>query len=300
MKLPYNTVPIEINHNQDGCLISSIGLFNLEYSVECGQAFRWYWTGGYYTGVVGGKVIRIAQTDKGLLLKKPYDDEVIDMVIDYFNLKQNSEEIERQLSEKDEQLSTAVARHPGMKILKQDPWECIVSYIISARNNIPSIKRTILQLCERFGTPIDSSGLYTFPTPESLATADIDELLKCKAAFRTRYIKETARLVYESVVDLNRLSGMELGEAKEILLTLPGVGPKVADCISLFSLGHYDAFPIDVWIARAMRHLYFGGSDIPFKTVAEYARNEFGALAGYANQHLFFYARNIKIGRVSQ
>ena len=188
----------------------------------------------------------------------------------------------------------------SIRILNQEPYETTISFIISANNQIPRIKKSIELISENYGEFIDEyKGIkyYSFPKPEILAKVDESELEeKCKVGYRGKYIVNTSKMIYNKEVNLDKLYNMPTKDAKEILMTLPGVGPKVSDCILLFSLNKNDAFPVDVWVKRVMEHFYLK-EDTKLKDISKYAEEKFGPLAGFAQQYLFYYAREMGIGR---
>ncbi|MFZ5924364.1 MAG: DNA-3-methyladenine glycosylase family protein [Bacillota bacterium] len=282
-------------------VISGIAPFNLKETLESGQAFRWAGE-DVFTGVVRGRVLRVRQDGDELVLMNPVDDEAVHMVIRYFALDMDHASIERRLVEKDAALECAVGFSSGLRLLRQDPWECLISFILSARNAIPLIRRTVEQMARTYGDPIateDGSGseglgaacFFSFPTPGRLASASVLDLVKCGAGFRSQYVKATAERIASGDFSLAGLKDLGYERAKAKLMELRGVGEKVADCVLLFALGFYEAFPIDVWMTRVMRYIYFGGREVPASVIAEFAHRRFGDLAGYAQQYLFHYAR---------
>jgi N-glycosylase/DNA lyase len=178
----------------------------------------------------------------------------------------------------------------GIAIMRQDPWECLVSFVISAFNNIPKIRLSVDCLCRRFGDPLPDGG-FAFPTPARLADARLPALRACILGYRAPYVRAVSRAVADRTVELSRLATLPYEEAREALLALLGVGEKVADCVLLFSLGHEEAFPVDVWVQRGVEGAYFRGRRTTPRALGQWARDRFGPLAGYANQHLFLAAR---------
>ncbi len=277
-------------------LISGIAPFNLEETLKSGQTFRWSGQ-EVFTGVVRDRVYRVRQCADGLVLESPLDDAAIEATVAYFALDTDHASIERQLVERDPTLEPIVAFSTGMRVLRQEPWECLVSFILSARNAIPLIRRTVEGLSRAFGHPIDAS-FFSLPTPGQLASANVLDLVRCGAGFRSQYVKSAAERVASGEFDLGALRGLGYRKAKERLMELRGVGEKVADCVLLFSFGFYEAFPIDVWMTRVMRYVYFDGKKVPVPEIAEFAHERFGELAGYAQQYLFHYARKKLADRI--
>ena len=291
----------------DGCDVrfSRIAPFSLKDTLMCGQAFRWMSVSNdvsAYTGVVKGRVLKVRQEDECLILEGPVDEDTVRMTQDYFALDVDLGEIESRLRGIDPAVGTAIDFAPGIRLLRQDPWEAMVTFIISARNSIPLIRRSVELLSEKYGDPIPrgrkgdaSEAYFTFPSPGILAGAGIEELLDCRTGFKAPYIKEAAERIASGGFDLHGVGELEYAEAKSRLMEFKGIGNKVADCILLFAFGFYQAFPIDVWVTRIMRYLYFDSKKVPLRVISEFAHEKFGDLAGYAQQYLFYYARN-KLG----
>jgi N-glycosylase/DNA lyase len=252
--------------------------------------------------VVEGRVLSVRQEGESLILEGPADEDVVSMTRDYFALDVDLGDIERRLKEIDSAVQTAIDFAPGIRLLKQDPWEALVTFIISARNSIPLIRRSVELLAEKYGDPIPDEHkgcacgeFFAFPRPEALAEASFDGLLECRVGFKVPYINEAAKKIASGEFDLYGIADLEYAEAKSKLMEFRGIGSKVADCILLFAFGFYNAFPIDVWVTRIMRYLYFDGKKVPLRVIHEFAQEKFGDLAGYAQQYLFYYAKH-KLG----
>lgn len=198
-------------------------------------------------------------------------------------------------------MKTAITYGDGIRILNQDLWEMIISFIISANNNIPRIKGIIEKMSVAYGKKIVFEGkeYYTFPTPEELSLASVSDLRKLGLGFRDKRIYETTRMIVNGEVDLDKLKlEKDLTKIRETLLSLSGVGPKVADCIMLFSLGRKNVFPIDVWVRRVMNDLYIKNEDeakVKEKEIAALAKEKFGEFAGLAQQYLFYWRRELEV-----
>lgn len=221
------------------------------------------------------------------------------LVIDYFDLTRNYEEIKNKLSKIDEYLKNSIEYGSGIRILNQDLWETIISFIISANNNIPRIKGIINRISQKYGERIEWKGkdYYTFPTVENLAKASVEDLRNLGLGFRDVRVYETTHKILDKEVDLDGLrKEQDTQKVRDILLTLSGVGPKVADCILLFStLKRFDVFPIDVWVRRVMNELYIKNADetkVNKKEIEELAREKYGVLEGLAQQYLFYWKRD--------
>lgn len=237
--------------------------FNLAATLECGQAFRWSRTAdGWYTGIVAGRVRRVRQT--GNVLEGDIDRH-------YFALDHNLRKIVATFPD-EPHLQAVVQKNWGLRVLRQEPWETLASFIASSTKQIVQIRQIVELLARRFGDPVGTA--YTFPPPTTMARATLPELLACKLGFRAKYLLAAARRVDRGEIRLEALPEMEYGRALEELLKLDGVGEKIANCTLLFGCGHDEAFPVDVWMQRALRRLPAGIN--------------FGPYAGWAQQYLFF------------
>ena len=273
--------------------------FELEDIFECGQCFRWNKEeDSSYTGVIKNGVINVKMLGNEIIFKGICDKEIKDIVEDYFDLTRDYSKIKKQLSEIDTYMKTSVEYGKGIRILNQDLWETIISFIISANNNIPRIKGIIERLSAKYGKEIDWNGkkYYTFPTPEELKDVSVEDYRKLGLGFRDIRLYETTKMILENKVDLQKLrENPDTKEVREQLLTLSGVGPKVADCILLFSdLKRFEVFPIDVWVRRVMNELYIKNEDetkVNKKALEKLAQEKFGNLAGIAQQYLFYWKR---------
>lgn len=223
--------------------------------------------------------------------------DIKEIVINYFDLNRNYSEIKHKLSKIDENVNLSVKYGEGIRILNQDLWETIISFIISANNNIPRIKGIIERLSQKYGKEIDWNGekYYTFPTPEELRDVEVQDFREIGTGFRDIRLYETTKTILEKRLNLKELYNIDTLKAREELLTLSGVGPKVADCILLFSdLKRFDVFPIDVWVRRVMNELYIHNEDenkVNKKLVLKIANEKFGNLCGIAQQYLFYWKR---------
>ena len=280
--------------------LNNIPSFNSKHIFECGQCFRWdEESDGSYTGIVGKNVINVKQVENRVIFSSYGVDNLEKIVINYFDLTRNYEEIKDKLSKIDEHLARSIEYGSGIRILNQDLWETIISFIISANNNIPRIKGIINRISKNYGEKIEWNGkeYYTFPTVEELSKASVEELRALGLGFRDVRVYETTRKILEKQVDLEELhKEKDTQKVRDILLTLDGVGPKVADCILLFStLKRFDVFPIDVWVRRVMNELYIKNEDetkVSKKEIEKLAKEKYGNLEGIAQQYLFFWKRD--------
>ena len=243
-------------------------------------------------------VINVQKQKNTIIFKGICDGEIKEIVEDYFDLKRNYEEIKNKLSQIDENVKTSIEYGQGIRILNQDLWEMIISYIISANNNIPRIKGIIERLSKTYGQEIEWNGekYYTFPTPEELKDVTVEDYRKLGTGFRDIRLYETVHMILDKKVNLEEMqNNSNTLEVREQLLTLSGVGPKVADCILLFStLKRFEVFPIDVWVRRVMNELYIKNEDetkVNKKEIEKLAHAKFGNLAGIAQQYLFYWKR---------
>lgn len=283
---------------ENGIIVKGIRNFDLVHIFECGQCFRWERQhGGNYIGVAFGKVLELEKNGEDLLVYNINEEEFRSIWIEYFDLNRDYGTIKEQLS-KDPLLKKAVEFGHGIRILNQDPFEMVLSFIISSNNRIPMIKRGIKNISEKWGKKIIYKGneYYSFPDINDIKNASLEELGACGLGFRAKYIYETVMGIYNKTWDLQWIMAQSAKECHLELQKLTGVGPKVADCIMLFSMGKNEAFPVDVWVKRAMEHFYLAPK-LSLKKVRDYGIDKFGELSGFAQQYLFYYARenNIKI-----
>lgn len=319
-------------------------LFDLESTLECGQAFRWRKVCGpdsriWHKGVIGstGVMVRFDTLSSSLLVLydnevthsqyaiEPGDDSICAAeissvstgspqhnamsrtgshrlagdIFSYFSFDDDLETIYHFLINVDSVhgqahlvMKEAIGHARGLRILRQDPWECLVSYIVSTNKNIPAISKVIEHFCSALGSPA-GIGEYTFPSPERFLAAGLGGIQQSKCGYRAPYILDAAAKVLSNEVNLNELGNIPTREARQQLQTIKGVGPKVADCVLLFAYHRLDVFPVDVWITRSMSRFYLAGNKITPGKAREEGSRRFGSCAGYAQQILFNYARNV-------
>ena len=280
-------------------IIKNCNTFELKDIFECGQCFRFNkQEDESYTGVVGNNVINVKKIDNEIHIKSVGQDNLEELVVNYFDLNRDYEQIKDKLSKIDENMQKSISYGKGIRILNQDLWETIISFIISANNNIPRIKGIIDRMSERYGKKIIFEGkeYYTFPTVDELSKASVEDLRALGLGFRDVRVYETTKMIKNKEVDLEQLKNeKDFNKVRNTLLTLPGVGPKVADCILLFStLKRWEAFPIDVWVRRVMNELYIKNPDetkVKKEEIEKIAYEKFGNLAGIAQQYLFYWKR---------
>ena len=280
-------------------VIDNCTTFELKDIFECGQCFRWNKEqDGSYIGVVNNNVIKVTKNENEVTFKSVGEDNLKELVTYYFDLERDYDAIKEKLSKIDENMKKSIEYGKGIRILNQDLWETIISFIISANNNIPRIKGIIDRMSKAYGKEIifEGKNYYTFPIVDELSKANIEDLRKLGLGFRDVRVYETTKIIKEKQVDLDYLrKEKDFNKVRDVLLTLPGVGPKVADCILLFSsLKRWEAFPIDVWVRRVMNELYIGNEDetkVKKEQIEKIAYEKFGSLAGIAQQYLFYWKR---------
>lgn len=253
--------------------------FDLKNTFDCGQCFRWNEApDGSYSGIVRGKSLRIFRCDGSVILEGCTEEDFNNIWKDYFDLDESYDSIRRKITALCPELLGAVESIHGIRILRQEPWEALCSFIISQNNNIPRIKGIVTRLCEGFGT--QCSGGYGFPSAETIAKLTVDDLAPLRSGFRARYIIDAAQKVSSGQVDLEKMRTAPIENCRKELMTITGVGAKVAECTLLYGLHRLEAFPIDVWMKKALSTLFSG-------TTPE----SLGAYAGVAQQYIFHYSR---------
>ena len=277
--------------------------FNLSHTLESAQSFRWQSYNGWYYGVIEGRLLKIRQEGQMLILASSADEDaecLKTFLRHYLDLNRDLLAILRAV-DIDACIREAFKSFWGMRLLNQGLWECLASYILSQNNNVPRIKGIIQRLSARFGERIslDNYVDYSFPSPQALAEAGINGLLECGTGYRAPYLWEVSTAIVAGTLNLDNLDGMSYLLAKQELMQLKGIGEKVADCICLFSLGHLEVLPVDVWMKRIMEHVYFGRR-ASIREIREFGESYFGEHIGYAQQYLFHYARTFGLKKMIQ
>lgn len=284
---------MKIFEEKNMVVIDEVTDFVLDHIFDCGQCFRWEKeTDGSYTGVAGGQLLNIRQEGPTVFLdltdRKTYEH----YWKHYFDMDRDYAHIKEVLSAKDEMVAEAIRFGHGLRVLNQDAFEILITFIVSARNSIPMIRHTIAFLSEQLGHPVGEYRgkiYYAFPTPKSLAQADYKLLQEAKSAFRASYIKDSSSIQASGETDIYKLKNLPTEMAKRELMLFPGVGPKVADCVLLFGLCKQDVFPVDRWIKRVMEKSYMKQEVSDLRKIRNYALHHFGSLSGFAQQYLFYY-----------
>ncbi len=278
--------------------LSGISDFDLKQTLECGQCFRWNrQPDGSYIGVAHSRVIAVRQQENKVYIENSTLQDFLEIWIQYFDLSRDYGKIKKLLSEGDPIMKRVISFGSGIRLLRQDEWESLISFIISQNANIPRIKKCIESLCSTYGEALPEfkgETYYTFPEPSDLIKESRKDIGICRLGYREDYILKTAGQIAEDAGEtLYQAKHMDKSDAEKYLLSLCGVGPKVANCVSLFALSFLDSFPIDVWMRRVMNQLY-GLNENDLSAMAVFARSKFGNLGGFAQQYLFYYAREKK------
>ncbi|CEP82293.1 DNA glycosylase [Paraclostridium sordellii] len=291
---------MKIYEKDNKVILEGVSDFDPKHIFECGQCFRWKDQGdGSYTGVAKGRVINVSREGDTIYLKNTNLEDFNNIWKDYFDLDTNYSKIKNELRNMDEYLEKATEFGWGIRLLRQDPWEMIISFIISSNNRIPMIQKAIKNLSREYGTYIGSyegEDYYDFPTPQQLSKASIEGIRACSTGFRDKYIKSTTEEVIKNNDDVYSYRNLSTEDCIKELLKFNGIGPKVGDCIALFGMQKYDTFPVDVWVKRVMQEFYVE-DDMSLPKIRKYAIDKFGDLSGFAQQYLFYYARELGIGR---
>lgn len=291
---------MKIDFDGNFCIISELEEFDPRDVFTCGQAFRWYEEAdGSFTFITHGRVANAKKVDGKILLKDVDKNSFDEIFYNYFDLDRDYKRVIEELS-KDDVMKSATEYGKGIRILNQDKFETIISFIISANNQIPRIKKSIEKISEMYGKFLgedENRKYFSFPSAEELSKAKPEDLREfARVGFRDKRIVETANLINSGIVNIDEIEKMNLEDARAALQVLPGVGPKVADCILLFAFDRKESFPVDVWIKRVMEELYLK-EETPKSKIAMRGREVFGKNAGFANQYLFYYGRENKLGR---
>jgi N-glycosylase/DNA lyase len=280
-------------------------LFDLNQSLCCGQTFRWQSSEDHWWySVVNDRIVKVRQIEEELEFEiQPGLSAPKEFISNYFRFDDDLESIYQKIG-KDDFLIKAISQARGLRVIRQDPWECMISFIVSQQNQIPKITRSIETMAQKFGTCtiFEGKNYYLFPTPEQLCTAKIKTLQSgfnlhgCALGYRARYVLGTAYLIYNNALEfrLDDLKKLPYNTAYRLLIdSFFGIGPKVADCVLLFALDKLEAFPLDTWTRRIIRKLYFNDERIKDEKIKEFCADYFGEFAGYAQEYLFCNRINI-------
>ncbi len=265
---------------ENDIILTQISCFNIELCLFCGQAFRWKKNDdGSFSGIVKNKNVRIFQKENEIIFKNTSKEDFEGIWVPYFDLERDYEEICKIISA-DGYINEAVKEYYGIRILRQEPWEALCSFIISQNNNIPRITGIIERLCESFGEKTGEG--YSFPSYERMKNLTAEDLSPLRAGFRSKYIIDAVQKLNSGEISLEKIENMPIEEARQELMKIKGVGAKVAECTLLYGFGRIEAFPVDVWVKRIMSEMYEQGLPQCTKGVE-----------GIAQQYLFHWRRNL-------
>lgn len=277
----------------DGVILSGYDSFDIEETLECGQCFRFERLGEKEYSIVAKKKALYIKQDNDTTFFSPCSvSEFENIWLEYFDLNRDYLKIKNTLMENDKEMRKAIEFGKGIRILNQERIETIISFIISQNKQIAGIKKIIRDMSERYGEY--ANGYYSFPDIEVLASLGVLDYAGLKTGFRAKYIADAVKKIYEKEIDINPPDEKTTDEIRAELMKINGVGPKVANCILLFSFGRRESFPVDVWVRRAVEDIYFPGANISLAEMQVWAKEKFGEHGGYAQQYLFYYMRNIK------
>ena len=275
--------------------VDGVNDFTLSQILECGQCFHFdKLDEEVYEVVAFGRAVKMEQTDKVLRIYGSSMEDYEGIWKLYLDMDNDYGLIKQSVIKADGALKTAVDEKSGIRILNQDFFDTLISFIVSQNKSIPQIKQCVKNISHRFGDEVigyNGEAFYVFPDVQRLHDATEEELRECKVGFRAPYIKNATEAVYSGAVTKEKLDELDIAQARELLMTIKGVGEKVANCVLLFGLGRREAFPVDVWMKRIMEQMYFDGKDTKKQDIEAFAVNKFGDLGGYAQQYLFDYAR---------
>jgi N-glycosylase/DNA lyase len=288
------TAPMTTSSSFSSSILLRVRDYDLAATLDSGQAFRWRERHGGWNAVIGEHWVQLTQVPEGVRAEVAAPTGNWDWLRDFLQTEIDLAAILETFPD-DAPTRAAVAAFHGLRVLRQDPWECLASFILSSTKQIVQIRQIISLLCERFGEPVavpaGEPRAFAFPSPEKIAIAAEAELRACKMGFRAPHLLAAARQIADGRLDLNQLQHLPLAEARTELMKLRGVGRKIADCVLLFACGFDAAFPVDVWVERALRRLYFPHRRVTAKRLRHFAATHFGPHAGHAQQYLFHYMR---------
>ena len=265
--------------------------FDIKQTLECGQCFRFFCEdNNNYFIIAHGRKLNISQKENKKFFLYPCTvQEFEDIWLNYFDLQTDYSRIKKTLAQKNKVLAKAINLYGGIRILNQEKWETLISFIISQNNRISQIKKVIENISQMFGTQIDNN-YFAFPSHDQLLGATEEDLNNCRAGFRSKYILDAIK----NTPDLKKLDNISTDSAKKILKKIKGVGDKVSDCVLLFAYNRHEVYPVDTWVKRVSQEIFFDKQEVNLTQIREFAQEKFGDLAGYAQQYLFYYIRNQK------
>lgn len=285
-------------------IILTTSEYDLDATLACGQAFGWERDADGWTGVIQGRWVRLASVADGIKVHLAETSRDLVWLSGYLRTNVNIREVVATFPKDDEHLRDAVRMCAGLRLVRQDPWECLASFILSSTKQIVQIRQIVRALCERYGTavviPRGEASRFSFPTATQLAALSETDLRACKMGFRAPYLLAAARCVTSGEINLESVGSMKLSQAREELMKLDGVGEKIADCVLLFAYGFPTAFPVDVWVRRVLSQFYFRGRNVKPDRLRRFIERHFGPNAGYAQQYLFHHVRLTSVKKVSR
>lgn len=286
---------MKVYAKDNNVIIEEVQDFVLSQILECGQCFHFDRTDNEeYDILAFDRALHIKQIDNNLILYTTNLEDYENIWRVYFDMENDYGSIKNRIAEADSLLLPAINNRQGIRILNQDFFETLISFIISQNKQIPQIKQCVKNISHKYGKEIigyNGETFYGFPDVETLNSVSEEELRECKVGFRAPYIKSACKAVYDGDVTKEKLDRLSIEGARELLMTIKGVGEKVANCVLLFGLGRREAFPVDVWMKRIMEQMYFDGKDTKKCDIETFAYDKFGEFSGYAQQYLFDYAR---------
>lgn len=287
---------MKIYEQNNQIILQDVPNFNLDKILGNGEGNRWNKElDGSYTGVVKSKILNIAQDDKNVYFNNTNLKDFQNIWFEYFDLGRDYDEINNKLKAIDNYIGRAVDYLNGMRILGEDEWEMMITFIISANNSMTMLQKVVENLSEKFGDYLgEHKGrkYYAFPTPKQLSLASLEDIRSCKTGYRYKYIKSAADNIVNNGVDIYKFKELDTKKCIEELKKFDGVGTKVADCIALFGMKKYDTFPMDVWMQRIMKKLYIK-EDMSIEKIRKYSIDKFGELSAFVQQYLFHYVREV-------
>ncbi len=270
---------MKVSRTKNDIIVSGVKCLDLDLTLDCGQAFRWIrQNDGSYCGVAGRNFLHIIKKENDLIFENTSDDAFYGFWVHYFDLEKDYDKICKELK-KDKLLSSTIDEYYGIRILNQDSWEALCSFVISQQNNIKRIKLIISRLCEKYGDEL-CEGYYSFPSAQRLAQLTVEDFEALGTGYRAKYLQRLAKAVASDEINLEKIKTLPLEQAKKELLKIYGVGTKVADCVLLFGMEFYSCCPLDVWMKRVMEYYPDGFPKC------------FEGIEGIAQQYLFHWARN--------
>lgn len=265
--------------------------FDFKSSITCGQIFRYFIEDDNYTIIIKDRVISLRQDNDYIIVESNNEDNLKEVIEDYFDLNRNYDEIETTIIKKDKSMNTAIKFSKGLRMIHQDPLETLIAYIISQNNRVPSIANSLNLIAERYGTKVSFKykDYYLFPDISNLYELNIDDFRNCKVGFRDKYLYEIVQALKNKTLDLSKINNLSSEESLNYLMNFKGIGPKVASCILLFAYQRFDVYPIDTWVKKFMKEDYGIEGE---KNIMEFTLKKYDKYSGLAIQYMFNYKRN--------